>query len=315
MSIKHLIKNSLKLKIILSAILLLLLTSGYIYFCQHSLTNKAQVPTNETSNEEIEVIEADLLGKGEKQTINIIISENTITLEVLDDGKKVTNKTFYNGRIRPALDYSTVQLDSNNPKEYIRWDQVAGPHQFETFIITVYDNHIFSLASLNPETATWYEPFWTNRDRLVIGDIDGDGFAEIIEFVDEYPPNAQKLEDAEIEDFTKKEIEEYGDDMWTIVARENYGSGRGRKVIWNIHSFTYTESGTPIIIKLVGEEFEETATKLINTYQNAINDVEETELSEIISVTQLEQNSIDFNNFVRDFWTLGQPYERPIKKY
>jgi len=98
------------------------------------------------------------------------------------------------------------------------------------------------------------------------------------------------------------------DDMWKIVSRENSGIGRGRKVIWNV--YTRRNQDPLLFQKSNKEEYE----KLTSNIIKAMKQVNETNqgTEQLISKYDLTQDSIDFNNFVRNFWTQGYPYAQPF---
>ena len=127
---------------------------------------------------------------------------------------------------------------------------------------------------------------------------------EVIEFAEEYPPDSPRLVDPEAEKKTMEVFGDNGEDAIKVFTRENYGIGRGRKVIWSIYSFT-DKRETPVFVKLQGEEFETLVDKLIG----AANEVEK---NTFMKYTDLKQDSIDFNIFVRKFWNQGSEYEFPL---
>lgn len=291
---------------------------GFIIYSKfYNSDDNSLVETIKTTQE---VIEADLLGKGTKQQIQIISGENTIEFKIKSDGKDVVSKIFTDGSITPNATCSAVQLDLNNPKDYLRCDQVVGPHQVETNLLTIHQGNLYTIPSGDFKKKVWYEPFWTTRDNLVIGDVNNDGFAEIIEFVSEYPANTPRANEPEIEEISRREFKKQGlsqeiaDNSILIANRENYGIGMGRKVIWGIH--TFTDNKTPLIRRLIGDEYDQIASTIIGANHVVVEEFMKNEnnprLTEIIKVTDLNQESIDFNNFVRNFFTHARSYEYPM---
>jgi hypothetical protein len=263
----------------------------------------------------VESIEADLLGTGNKQLVEIHQTDNEVVFKIKNNNEIIVSHEF-SQILRPSTTYSVLQLNANNPKEYIRWDQIAGPHQWETLFITLHDSKLYTIPSGDFEKEVWYQRFWTSRDELIVWDINGDGLMEIIEFVDEYPPSAPRLEDEEIKNITLREFskthpeEIVGESAWKIVSRENYGVGRGAKVIWNIH--TFVDGRVPMIRKLDGKEYSEYEDLLLNYVQVARKD-QGVILPILVSKNDLSSDSIEFNNFVRTFWTVGVPNEEPME--
>jgi hypothetical protein len=283
---------------------------------QQNITNE-NITKSEITADEIEV---DLLGSGTSQLVLISQTEDKVTLEVREENAVLTTKEFSNGYLRPSSRYSVVQLNLNSSKEYIRWDQTAGPHQTETFFITLHESQLFTIPSADFDKEVWYQPFWTSRDTLAMGDLDGDGLVEIFEFVDELPPDAPRLEDGQIKEITTAAFAEKGmpdnfaEDAWLIISRENEGIGRGRKVIWSIH--TVVDSQPPFIRKLTQEEFENSTNRLMDSYYAFMKELPEDEAelaSKLVSRTELTKDSTDFNDFVRAFWTLGMLFEEPME--
>jgi len=280
-------------------------------------TNSRSVEENKLEKEspDSEIFEADLLGIGSHQKVRVAQTDNTVEFILLNENQEIAKREFSDGTIRPSSQYTTIKLDDNSSKEFIRWEQNSGPHQTETFIITVHENNFYSIPSGDFRNKVFYEPFWNGRDMLVIGDFDGDGLSEIIEFVDELPPDSPRLKDEELkkitrESFSERDMPELADSAWDILSRENQGKGRGRKVIWGIH--TFVSSNPPFFRKLADEEYDRVADIIIKANNSIIENVKDSEMVEIISVNQLTEDSIDFNLFVRNFWTLGFPYELPM---
>lgn len=263
-----------------------------------------------------EEFEADMLGLGSAQMVQVIQNDNSVEFRLIHDNQEVSRSLFDDGSIKPSPTHSIIQLDNSSSKEFIRWDQVVGPHQTETFILTVHEGNFYTIPSGDFANRVWYQPFWNIRGKLVIGDLNGDGLSEIVEFVDEYPPESPRLIDEELEkitidSFQDKGVAEMAEEAWTIVSRENYGEGRGRKVVWGIH--TFVPSNPPFIRKLEGNQFDQIA-KIIIEASNSVNDTTPNyETESIISKYQLVQDSIDFNQFVRQFWTHDFPYEKPMQ--
>jgi len=295
-------------------IVLLIGISAAFMLLKSSTPSKVISPNTDFSGEEnpeVTTLVGNLLGTASIQRIIISVGERKVKIEVYDNDTLVASNVFADGIVRPSTQFSLIKIDENDSREYIRWDQYAGPHQVETLILTVANDIVRPVITADYENEQWYMPFWSSRDNTYIGDEDGDGVAEIIEFVDEFPPDAPRLVDSELEKITKNEFpEDMKDNVWRIVSRENYGEGMGRKVIWNIYTLRNKD---PLIFQKADREEYERITSSILKATKLVNDTVEG-TPEIISRFDLSQDSIDFNNFVRDFWTQGQPYTEPFDK-
>lgn len=288
-------------KILGIVISLLVLFSGIGW--EYKSNNDPNTDLSSESNTTTEYIEGDFLGTGSKQQIAITMDERSVKIEAFENGSVISSGLFDNGPLKPSSAYSVIKINQNKPREYIRWDQFVGPHQAETFMLTINPNRVILASAADNESEVWYAPFWSSRGNTYIGDIDSDGIAEVIEYVDEFPPNAPRLVDPEIEKITRSEFpDELEDDMWSIVSRENSGEGRGRKVIWNV--YTVTNEDPLLFEKANKEKYEKLTADIFNAMDMLNQEVEGSE--EVMSKFDLAQDSIDFNNFVRNFWTQGQ---------
>jgi hypothetical protein len=274
----------------------------------------------EVIDADTKMVEADLLGIGSKQQIHIVSLITGIEFRVFNSDELVASKTFPPDQVNPSIECESIKLNLNENKDYLRCDEDTGPHQKETRLLTIHQGSIYTIPSGDFEKGVWYEPFWSSRGKVVIGDINNDGFAEIIEFVSEYPADTPRLNDPEVEKITQSVFDEYGisqevtDNAIKIVDRENLGKGMGRKVILGIHTFTNNE--TPLIRKLRGDEYDQLASKIIRANQILIDEVSNSEngeqYPEIIKITDLSQESIDFNDLVRNTFSYSKSYEYPM---
>lgn len=292
--------------IFIIAIIVIFVILSWIY--RYRTSEKTMIPNTDFSGEpnaKTETIEGDLLGIGSKQKIDITVGERKVKIEVFDKDTLVASNVFDGWLVRPTSQYSLIKIEQNKSREYLRWDQYPGPHQVETIILTTGSGIVRPVLTADYENKMWYAPFWSIRDNTYINDIDGDGISEVIEYVDEYPSGTPRLVDSELEKITRREIpDDKEDDMWKIVSRENYGKGRGRKVIWNV--YTMRNEDPLFFQKADKEDYEKLTTDILKAIKMVNQEAEGS--PEVISKYDLSQESIDFNNFVRDFWTQGQPY-------
>ncbi len=307
--------KNIKLVVFVLTIIVLAIIGVVVMSDQYLHKSSGSSPSQNSDN--IVKLSADMLGTGKPQELRIQQGEEGVIFSLYAEDKLVTQRVYDDGTIRAADDYSLVKFDASSPTDYLVWKQMAGPHQSELFVLMVIQGNFYSIPSGDFTKKVWYEPFWNNRDDFFINDLEGDGLLEIFEYTDEYPPDAPRLSNPELEQitsdaFAKYNIEEATDSMIEILNRENNGEGRGRKVLWAIH--TFEPGDPPLFRKLIGVEFSDQADRLLGAYSMVRNNVSpEQSLQEIISKDQLSQDSIDFNLFVRSFWTSGMPYETEMK--
>jgi len=279
------------------------------------------VENNSKINEDS--IMVDFNGDGIKEVLNVIEKETgMVNMELFDlEGNKIAGLLdglyLYNTTL-----FKIVKLNENSPKEYLQWDMATGPHQIQTVFLTVIGDLIQPIYSMDFEKKTMYFPFYNSRGSLIVSDANYDGLVEIIENVDEYPVNAPRLEDPEIENIVREAAsnhnlsEDATKGLVEIMTRENYGKGRGKKAIMAIHSFVDEE--IPYFRRLPPDEYEVIAGKLVFASEEVAEEIKNDKTYEgltteiMIRYSDLEQDSKDFNEFVRNFWTFGRIYEFPI---
>jgi len=265
----------------------------------------------------------DFNGDGTKEVLNVIEKETgMVNMDLFDlEGNKIAGLMdelyLYNTTL-----FKIVKLNENSPKEYLQWDMATGPHQIQTVFLTVIGDLIQPIYSMDFEKKTMYFPFYNSRGSLIVSDANYDGLVEIIENVDEYPVNAPRLEDPEIENIVREAAsnhnlsEDATKGLVEIMTRENYGKGRGKKAIMAIHSFVDEE--IPYFRRLPPDEYEVIAGKLVFASEEVAEEIKNDKTYEgltteiMIRYSDLEQDSKDFNEFVRNFWTFGRIYEFPI---
>ncbi len=320
----------IKNKKLLFPILFLLLIVGIFVFITSSkrkndfsaISAGSLNSNNNNSKRTEDSIIIDFNGDGTKEVLNVTEKETgMVNMELFDlEGNKIAglldelylfNTTFF----------KVTKLNENSSKEYLQWDVAVGPHQIETVFLTVIGDKIEPIFSIDFEKETMYSPFYNSRGEILVGDIDKDGSIEVIECVDEYPVNAPRLDDPEIDNMIREQFGDLGvgseaEGMTEIVKRENYGKGRGKKVIMAIHRFVDEE--TPYFRRLPSDEYEVIAGKVISAVEGIIKESAGTTIPEgfetdsFMRYSDLEQDSKDFNEFVRKFWTHNKPYEFPM---
>lgn len=310
--------------IIVSLLLLLLIVGAFLTISINKtsvLDTKDAVMGDEASPINENSILIDFDGDGTKEILNISEIEGEVvakevTMEAFDSkGNKIAD-LLERTHLYPTSLHKIVKLNENSNKEYLQWDMAVGPHQVETTFLTIVNDKVYPMYSVDFGAYTLYTPFYTSRGELVVADFDGDGLVEVIENVDEYPVDSPRLEDPEIEQMIKDQFSDQGLDSAAVEAftkiakRENYGEGRGRKTILAIHSFVDGEE--PFFRRLPPDEYEELAGRLVAASLEVEKQAQESESSweteSFVRYSDLDQDSKDFNDFVRDFWTHGRPY-------
>lgn len=317
MFLKNFVKKWSKLLIVL-----LVIASVSLFYTQ---SNNSSSDVIESAVSGDVMANVDLLGTGTPQQVYVDYLDGKTIIEVRENNQVVAQTELGSYGLKEASELTGVKLSNSSNKEYLHWVQIAGPHHFESIFFTIYDGQVRALMAADLEEETWYMPFWVSRGQdILVKDIDNDDLLEIVEFVDEYPEDAPRLVDVEIEKITKNEFDEdTKDDMWEIVSRENSGLGRGFRVAWNIYSFVDVDK--PYFKKLNSEEYDEmvgvllkdspaflgTATFSINPEEGLFTADPAVSLEDTISRNQIGDDSREFNNFVRDFWAGGY-YQEPF---
>lgn len=290
-------------------------------FSQKSVSNTTIQPEKTESSKQSNSIKVDFDGDGIGETVKVIeIEKNSVILEVYNNkGEKIASY-FDDIRLYPTSLYKVVNLNTNSPKQYLQWSMATGPHQIETVFLTTFEGKVQPIYSFDFEKKTMYSPFYTSRGEIVVEDANNDGLREVIENVDEYPVDTPRLNDPEIDKmirdtFSKSGLsEEIIQANIAIVSRENSGIGRGKKVILAIHSFV--DSTPPFFRRLPEAEFEKIAGPLVAASIEIAKKSEDTdnswESNSFLRYSDLEQDSKDFNSFVRKIWTNGRTFEKPI---
>ena len=304
----------------------ILLISGVVLFTTRK-QNKPEIPNSPqleqvvTDKLQDESIGVDFDGDGKSETVNVKeIEKNRVNMIAYNSEGKIIAELWDGMTLYPTTLYKVINLNTKSPKQYLQWNMATGPHQVETVFLTIIKDKIHPIYSFDFDKNTMYSPFYTSRGQIVVEDANLDGLKEVIENVDEYPVNSPRLEDPKIEDMIRQEFSKNGlneeaiQGNIKIVTRENYGKGRGRKVIMAIHSFV--DASTPFFRRLPTAEYEKIAGPLIAASIEIEKGPDDTtnhwEDQRYLRYSELEVDSKNFNDFVRDFWTHGRIYELPL---
>ncbi len=314
-------KNKKKILVLLLLLIILVIVWVYpFYLYEHGYsTTNTTISDNSARNENSIMI--DFNGDGVDEVLNVDKKEN------LEDSKFI-DMTLYDlegNQIAKLMDnvdflynssHKIIKLNENSDKEYLQWDTIMGPHQVETVFFTVIKGVIRPIWSVDFENSFFYLPFYTSRGSLVTGDLTGDGFFEVIEYVDEYPVDAPRLDDESLEGMVNEVFSGSGDgvseQMLEILKRENNGIGRGKKVIYGIYSFV--DGDSPYFKKINGKEYDDLVAPMKEIEKEIKAEIEKEKdeskkikMEELIYYySDLHRNSKAFNDYVRDFWTHGR---------
>lgn len=187
-----------------------------------------------------------------------------------------------------TIQMRAYKLDASDKKEYLSTEFSAGPHQSETMFFELYNATLlpvcFVIQSDNPYDCLFYAG---NVGGLVVSDLDGNNKMEVIETVDEYPADGQlssEEESAIRKAFEEQSVTEFTEGAKRIAIREK--GGRGKTVIWAIYSYNGT-----YFVPQTGKDYE--------TYYSLIED----SILNKMRVSELSENSLDYIQFARGFWT------------
>ncbi len=192
------------------------------------------------------------------------------------------------GSTPPTLQMRGYKLNTNDPKEYLAVEFVAGPHQSETMLFGLDETRLLPICSVaqpdDPQDCLFYAG---NVGGLMVEDIDGNGFMEIVEVVDEYPADGQlnKEEIAAIDTaFGEFDVADSADGMKRIAIREK--GGRGRKVAWAIHSYN-------------GAYFEPQVDQAYDKFFELASKHD----PDLVRKSDISPDSLEYNEFVKGFWS------------
>lgn len=302
-------------------VFLLIFVSITIYYFKIGRATKENISITAELGKNTESIMVDFDGDGDKETVKIVeTAKNRIAMDVYNvKGEKIASYVD-DINLYPTSLYKIINLNTNSKKQYLQWNMATGPHQVETVFLTIMDDKVQPIYSFDFEKKTMYAPFYTSRGELVVEDADYDGLKEVIENVDEYPVGAPRLNDPEIEKMIREEFSKSGFSEGAIqanidiVSRENYGKGRGKKVILAVHSFV--DSDPPFFRRLPKVEYDKVVDPLVAASLDISKKSEDSsaswETNSFLKYDDLDQDSKDFNSFVRLFWTGGRPFEKTI---
>lgn len=189
----------------------------------------------------------------------------------------------------PMSDLTKVhKLDENSSKEVFSLEFMAGPHQSETMFFGMNEDMILPICFIEIPEGPYDCLFYSgNVGYLPVKDLDGDGYVELIEVVDEYPGEGELSDEEQAaidKAFEEEGVTEFTEGAERIALREK--GGRGRSVIWAIFSYNG---------KYFVPQYEDDYEK----YYSLIGGLIENKMKK----SELSQDSLDYIEFTRNFWT------------
>jgi len=278
-------------------IVLLITILGGVYFAfKNGRFEKETDFESETSRDlSKQEISLDFNGDGKDETVFIhLVSEEdpgaSNYLTVSDSaGKEIARSPEGAPFLVPVgRTGEVVKLETEGSQEWLKLDFIAGPHQFETMFFQPFEDLIVPAcrkgAEKLPDDCLFYT---TMEEGIQIEDLDKDGYAEVVEYVDEYPGEGELTSEEESaikKGFEGQDVSEFTEGARRIALREK--GGRGRTVVWGIYNFDgYT------FVPQVGDSYNEIFSLLSKSQPN------------LIKKSEMSKDSIEYIEFARKFWT------------
>lgn len=197
-------------------------------------TEQAKQVENSEEKSEQEEIFLDMNGDGEPEKVIVSPAEKPedgygYIAAYNSKGEEIGRTPEWIGSPPGAIDIVAQKLETSNPKEFLRIDMIAGPHQFETIFWELWDGKIIPVAKTKQPSNIEDYLFYITQDSLIVLDIDGDGFSEVCEIASVY------LSSEELNDEEKKAIDEVFEEG-AEDAKEIAGNEQGQRVavIWDL---------------------------------------------------------------------------------
>lgn len=281
---------------LLAGVVIIVLGGVYFAFKRNPTAEKEIVSESETSKDlSKQEILLDFDGDGEKEIvfIHLVSEEDPEASNYLTVSDSAGNEIARSPEGAPfpvpvGETGGVVKLETEGSQEWLKLDFIAGPHQFETMFFQPYEDLIVPAcrkgAEKLPDDCLFYT---TMAGGIQIEDLNKDGYAEVIEYVDEYPEEGELS--AEEESAINKVFEEQGVSEFTEGARRialREKGGRGRRVVWGIYSFDgYT------FVPQVGDSY------------NEIFNLPSKSQPNLMKKSEMSKDSIEYIEFARKFWT------------
>lgn len=294
----------MKKPILITILIGLLVVVGYIVVTKNKPLQKTEnvIPITDSISEEVK---ADLNGDGNQETLRLSYTnsekEPVVSLIALDKngkeiGKLPTSMPIQIPMLKSGKVHTPVKKDKN---QFVSFDFSVGPHSSETMFFGLFELKTGGMGVLpicltdNVNGASDCL-FWSGEvGELAAKDLDNDGNLEVVETVDEYPKDGQIT--TATEKIINDEFKDMGQDAvsgMTRIAKREQG-GRGNKVVWEVYRFN-------------GNFFEEQTGTNYNKYYTLASQYLKTTYPTYPSImkrTTMSKESLDYNLFMRKFWT------------
>jgi uncharacterized protein YxeA len=272
-------------KIFIGIVVLLVITFGYLLFNRKS---------NEPISGEENKIYADLDGNGEKEYVALGMPEDeqenylTSLVAYSKSGEEIASlPSDMTIKVPMSDSIKTHRLDKNNTTEVFSLEFIAGPHQSETMFFGLREDRILPICFKEIPEGPYDCLFYSgNVGYLPVEDLDGDGFIELIEVVDEYPSEGELSEEEKFaidKAFEEEGVTEFTEGAEKIALREK--GGRGRSVVWAIFSYN-------------GKYFVSQSEDNYEKYYLLIGDLVNNKMRK----SELSNYSLEYIQLVKEFW-------------
>jgi len=247
-----------------------------------------------SSLEKIDKLPIDLNGDDEKEYVVLVTpddSSNYLKSIIAYDKSDIIIANLPSEitiKVPMSDSFKVFKLDENDPKEFFSLEFTAGPHQSDTMFFGLSGDKILPVCFKEIPEGPYDCLFYSgNVSYLPIKDLDGDGYVELVEVVDEYPGEGELSEEEEAA--FDKVSEEEGDTEFTEGAEEialREKGGRGRSVVWVIFSYN-------------GKYFVPQDEDNYEKYYSLIGELIKNKMKK----SELSKDSLEYIEFVRDFWS------------
>jgi len=258
------------------------------------------------SDTEVEEKYVDLNGDGQQEVLRLNIEgldiENRqVSLVAYDKDNKEIGRLPDDLPINEPMSgtarvYTPIK---NDKKQFVSYEFMVGPHSSETMFFGLFDLKDDKMGIL-PVCLTKNVKgapdclFWSGEvGELVVDDFDNDGVLEVAEMVDEYPTDGTLTKEAE--DAVNKVFKDSDEDTYSGMMRipKRESGGRGNRVIWGIYK--YNDS-----------YFEKQLDKDYDKYYVLVKDYIRNLYPNypiIMKKSEMSKDSLEYNEFMKDFWT------------
>ena len=287
------IKKLQKKKVLLFLAFLALAVGGLVQLSSTKKTPEEKEQVSEVITT-LHEMTGDFDGDGELEYIELSSSEeglrSTTSITVKELNGDVIGDIPEGISINSPMDdtFQVFQLADGIDKDFFSFDFIAGPHQFERMFFELHKDKVLPICLTNDVTGPYDCLFYTSRaDGFIIKDLDSGGFVEIVETREEYPSEGELSEEEQQaidQAFGEQDVSEFTEGAAKIARREK--GGRGRPVAWAIYSYD-----GKIFNKQEGDGFDRLFFLLTEEYPD------------MIAKADLSQESLEYNEFVRNFWS------------